>query len=367
MGERLDVLLLGKGTVGSELVSQLEALPSGAPLRLIGIADSARLLFDPRGLQLEGWRERLGVAPRYTGPAGLLDAFAGSAAGALVDCTAASGIDKLYREAFLRGVGVVAANKKPFSGPWVDREATFTAARVSGCALRYETTVGAALPIIGPLQDLIRTGDEVRVIEGSFSGTLGYLCSEVMQGKPVSRAVAAARELGFTEPHPRDDLGGTDVARKALILARELGLALELSDVELEPFVPGWLLAEDDPDRFVEGLTAYDDELSDRARRLRGEGKALRYLARIDVLERRLSVGPVWVDADHPAARLRGTESFAAFGTRRYRPYPLQIQGPGAGASVTAAGVLADLFQVAASPHRHRVELGLGSLRISGC
>jgi aspartokinase/homoserine dehydrogenase 1 len=272
----------------------------------------------------------------------LLDAISGFPRAVLVDVSAADGMESLYARALSRGVHVVTANKKPLVATLHAREALFG----HDAQLRYETTVGAGLPVIEPLKDLVRTGDEVRSIEGSFSGTLGFLCGELSRGVPLSRAVKTAKELGYTEPHPREDLGGLDVARKALILAREAGLPLELGDVEVEPFIPARFLDEIDICRFMDSLSALDDELCERVRQQAAQGRVLRYLAQVDVAARSLKVAPRWVDAAHPAAQLKGTESFVTFTTRRYSDYPMRIQGPGAGAQVTAAGVLADVLAV---------------------
>jgi aspartokinase/homoserine dehydrogenase 1 len=216
----------------------------------------------------------------------------------------------------------------------------------------YETTVGASLPVIATLKDLVRTGDRVKLIEGSFSGTLGFLVNELMRGVPLSRAVADARERGYTEPHPRDDLSGLDVARKALILARELGIELSLDEINVEPFVPKELLGEDDVAAFFRGLATLDAAMTARIDRLRAEGKVLRYLARIEPSapggrSQMVKVGPIPIDQEHAATRLRGSEAFVAFTTERYSDYPLVVQGAGAGGAVTAAGVLADVLKVA--------------------
>jgi bifunctional aspartokinase / homoserine dehydrogenase 1 len=311
---RLPVGIIGRGNVGGAL---LKLLPSS--LRLVDAIDRRTSVNVLLGRLPEG--------------------------GVLVDCSAAEGHEALYARALEHGVHVVTANKKPFASSQAAYDALF-----GHCAqLRYETTVGAGLPVIEPLKDLLRTGDEVRLIEGSFSGTLGFLCGELARGTKLSQAVCAAKELGYTEPHPGDDLGGLDVARKALILARECGLRLELEDVTLEPFVPEHLLGEIDVCRFIDSLSALDDALAERVRQQSAHGRVLRYLARIDVARRGVRVGPQWVDAQHPAAQLRGTESFVAYTTARYSDYPMRIQGPGAGAVVTAAGVLADLLAIARS------------------
>lgn len=266
----------------------------------------------------------------------------------LVDCTAADGMEGLYLEAFRRGIHVVAANKKPLALPMERRSAVFDVARRHFRAWHYETTVGAGLPVIETLKNLVATGDVVERIDGSLSGTLGFLCQEVMGGTPLSVAVRTARDLGYTEPHPRDDLSGLDVARKALILARELGLHLELEEVAVEPFVDAALLAEDDPERFLAQLSSNDEAFAAQVQRYLSAGRTLRYLVQIvpGAEGRRVRVGPVAVEAGHPAVPLRGAEALVAFTTARYRDYPLIVRGAGAGGDVTAAGVLADVLRL---------------------
>jgi aspartokinase/homoserine dehydrogenase 1 len=267
----------------------------------------------------------------------------------LVDCTAAAGMEEVYVAAFGHGINVVSANKQPLALPQAKRDAMHAAARRHYRVYHYETTVGAALPVIETLKNLVRTGDRVIKIEGAFSGTLGFLCECLTMGEPLSGAVRRAKDLGYTEPHPRDDLSGLDVARKALILARELGLRLDLSDVALSPFVPAEFLAEDDPEKFLQDLVKADGGMSARVAAFKAEGKLLRYLAHIEpeATGPKITVAPVGVDASHPAATLRGAEAFVAFHTERYSQFPLVVRGAGAGGDVTAAGVLADILRLA--------------------
>lgn len=359
--QQVSVFLLGRGVVGGQLLQQIAQQQQvlerehGTRVRVVGIADSRRALFDERGLDLEGWTAQLEALPRGEGPLALvplLERLRRLPVPVLVDCTAADGMEHVYSDAFGRGIHVVAANKKPLAIAHPERERLMASARRHHRSYHYETTVGASLPVIDTLKNLVRTGDHVRLIEGSFSGTLGYLTNELMNGVPLSKAVRVARELGYTEPHPRDDLSGLDVARKALILARELGLALELSDILVEPLVRGELLEEDDVGRFFAGLESEDAAFAASLDRMRQEGRVLRYLARIDpsgAEKPAVRVGPVAIPADHPATRLRGSESFVAFTTERYRDYPLIVQGAGAGGAVTAAGVLADVLTIAQS------------------
>ncbi|XXF76735.1 hypothetical protein P2318_27310 [Myxococcaceae bacterium GXIMD 01537] len=368
-GPRLDtvhLLLLGVGTVGGNLLQQLAAQQEalvrthGVALSVVGLANTRRAVFDARGLDLARWRESLeqapsqGSAPDVRELLGRLRRFTFPV---LVDCTAAEGMEALYEEAFRLGIHVVAANKKPLTLPLPSAKRLHAMARCFHRAYLYETTVGASLPVIQPLQDFVRTGDRVHLIEGSLSGTLGYLCNEVTRGVPLSVAVREARRKGYTEPHPRDDLAGTDAARKALILARELGLAVSLENVEVEPFVSRELLAENDVERFLSTLEAHDGAFAERVASLRASGQVLRYLARVEPGgaggRAALRVGPVAVPEDHPATRLRGTEAFVSFSTERYSEYPLRVQGAGAGGAITAAGVLADVLRMARVSRGH--------------
>lgn len=361
--EELSLLILGHGVVGGELIAQIQqqrpTLESRHQLRLtvVGLADSSRHMFDERGLDLAHWRGRLGEAHPHppTDPVEalrpLLDRLQRLSVPVLVDCTAADGMERVYSEAFARGIHVVAANKRPLSGP---HDRLRDEARAHHVAYHYETTVGASLPIIATLADLVRTGDRIRRVEGSFSGSLGFITGEVMRGAPLSQAVRSARERGYTEPHPRDDLSGLDVARKALILARELGLQLGMDDIQVHPLVHHDLLAEPDLEFFFEDLADYDSTFAASVADLQASGRVLRYLARIDLElpgegqrpEFRVRVGPIDVAPDHPAATLRGAEAFVAFTTERYAEYPLVVRGAGAGGAVTAAGVLADILKI---------------------
>jgi aspartokinase/homoserine dehydrogenase 1 len=267
----------------------------------------------------------------------------------LVDCTGADGMEEIYAEAFTRGVSVVASNKKPLALPLARYEALHSAARRHFRTFAYETTVGAALPVIETLKNLVRTGDTVLRIEGSLSGSLGFICAQMARGMSISKAVRKARELGYTEPHPRDDLSGTDVARKALILARELGVRADLADVKVEPLIPAALLAENDIENFLAGIDALDESFAKREEELRAKGQTLRYLARIVPGNGGISISaaPFGVEADHPAGSLKGAEAFVAFYTERYSEYPLVVRGAGAGGVITASGVLADILLVA--------------------
>jgi aspartokinase/homoserine dehydrogenase 1 len=356
--QEVNLLILGKGTVGGALLQQIRAQRSRLEqhhdirLKVVGIARKSSALFDPNGIDLEQWPTLLDKAGQPEGGlVSLLDRQRRLAVPILIDCTAADGMESLYREAFQRGINVVSANKKPLAITWPERERLVQLARQQHRSWRYETTVGASLPIIETLQDLVRTGDRVELIEGSFSGTLGYIMGELAAGVPLSRATRKARDLGYSEPNPQDDLAGADVARKALILARELGLSMELEDIHVEPLVPRELLTPMPADKFLSVLEELDAPMAAQFERLAREEKTLRYLVRIDPSPQggrpSARVGPLAVELDHPATRLKGTEALVAFSTERYCEHPLVVQGAGAGGSVTAAGVLADALKIA--------------------
>jgi aspartokinase/homoserine dehydrogenase 1 len=356
---QISMLLLGKGVVGGSLLKQInrqnQALgrEHDVQVRLVGIGSSKGALFDADGLPpLEAvalLEKALAEGKVGSDVSKLLENLSRLPNPVLVDCSAAPGMEKIYRAAFANGINVVSANKQPLALPQAERVELLTAARKHFRAYHYETTVGAALPVIETLKNLVRTGDHVITIEGAFSGTLGFLCDRLVQGDPLSVAVRKAKDLGYTEPHPRDDLSGLDVARKAIILARELGLQVDLTDVVLEPFVPAENLREDDPEKFLQSLVALDASVAARVTASLAQGRLPRYLARITpgAEGAKVSVGPVEVEASHPAAALRGAEAFVAFHTERYREYPMVVRGAGAGGDVTAGGVLADILRLA--------------------
>jgi homoserine dehydrogenase len=258
-------------------------------------------------------------------------------------------MEEVYEQAFRRGIDVVASNKRPLAVAPRRLEQLRAARRQHHRHWHYDTAVGASLPVVGTLRRLVRTGDRLRRVEGSLSGTLGFLCTELARGVPLSLAARWAMGLGYCEADPRDDLSGLDSARKALILAREVGATLALEDVRVEPFVPRELLAPGTPDELISALRRHDDAMAARIEALRRAGKVLRYLARIGpAADGRLEirVGPEELDVDAPAARLVGVEAYVAFTTARHADRPLVVQGTGVGGSNTAGGVLAEIFRL---------------------
>jgi aspartokinase/homoserine dehydrogenase 1 len=370
------LFVLGAGVVGREVLEQVSALPPQTRppfigLRVVAVVTRRGGAFDVRGIDRGVMAELVATrASRASGgnatsaaivpsnapnllelPARTthLDALARLTDTVLVDCTAADGMEDVYEEALSRGLHVVTANKKPLAARRERVEKLFAAAARTGASFRYEATVGAGLPVIGTLQGLVRTGDRIRSIECALSGTLGFITNELARGVPLSAAVAAARARGYTEPDPRHDLAGTDVARKAVIVARELGIPLEIEDVALSPLIPHDVL--DEGDDLDASLRRLDADFARRTEELRARGKKLVYLAEIRVGDPRsgkndaeVIVGPREVPLDHPAASLGGSDALVAITSERYPDAPLIVRGAGAGGPVTATAVLSDVF-----------------------
>jgi bifunctional aspartokinase / homoserine dehydrogenase 1 len=265
----------------------------------------------------------------------------------IIDCSASADVASAYPRWLAAGIHVVTPNKKANSGALSLYSALKDARRQGGSHYLYEATVGAGLPIIQTLRDLRETGDEIRRIEGILSGTLAYLFNVWDGREPFSAVVREAKKNGYTEPDPRDDLSGMDVARKLIILGREMGRSLELKDVDLEGLVPkgldGCSVAE-----FMERLPELDTPMLARLEAAKANNRVLRYVGRLDAASRRASVGLVELDRTHPFANINLTDNVVRFVTGRYDRNPLVVQGPGAGPGVTAAGVFADLLRVCA-------------------
>lgn len=350
--QTLSIGVIGAGVVGAALLDQLAARAEtlraehSVDLRVRAIATRRRMARDERRLPLQEWRGQLSNGEAFD-----LDAFVDHVQTehlphtVIIDCTADEDIARRYGDWLRRGIHVITPNKRANTLEIGYYDELRKAGRGPGAHYLYETTVGAGLPIIQTLRDLITTGDEVQRIEGVLSGTLSYLFNAFDGVRPFSELVAEARKQGFTEPDPRDDLSGADVARKVTILAREMGLRLEMADVDLEGLVPEEL-RDGNVDDFLCRLAGHDETLTGWWRDAHARGERLRF---VGVVERdgcasvRLRPYP----AQHPFARLNLTDNIVQFSTRRYTPNPLIVQGPGAGPEVTAAGVFADLLRLA--------------------
>jgi homoserine dehydrogenase len=351
---QVPVVLLGLGNVGRALLRQImeigPTLARRANLSLvpISLADSQALLLDRDGLPGESLEAALEAKAAgrslssLPGRCPLSDLEGAFAPGvAVVDLTTSADMVGTLQAALNAGASIVLANKRPLCGSWADSRFLFGGARV-----RYEATVGAGLPVVAALRALLDTGDQVTAVEGCLSGTLGFLCSQMEDGEAYSSAVSQARSRGYTEPDPREDLSGRDVARKALILARTSGWRLELSDLKVEPLFTKRLSALS-ARGFISAMPALDEPYAGRVHDARSKGQVLRYVARVG--PRGGWVGLAEVPQDSSLGVLRGPANYIAFHTKRYADYPLVISGPGAGPEVTAAGVLGDIIDLALS------------------
>lgn len=323
LADRSGLLVNASGFTGAELADLLVRKEAGARLSNRSNGDSTSIQ-----TLINELREQVHVLP--------------ASRSIVVDLTA-DDTAPLLLEALERGCHIVIANKKPLAVAQTDFDRMMEVARAERLSFRYEATVGAGLPILDSLAKLKDAGDEVERILGCLSGTIGYLMTQLEDGIAYSDAVRRAHALGYTEPDPRDDLSGIDVARKALILARTIGRKLELSDIAVEPLFPHEL-SDDDPEVFLRNLEQIDEEMRMRVVSARNEHKVLRYIARLE--GERITVGLEAVPESHPMGRLRGTDNQIVLGTRRYQSNPLIVTGPGAGAEVTAAGVLNDIVSI---------------------
>jgi aspartokinase/homoserine dehydrogenase 1 len=350
----LSIGVIGPGTVGrvflAQLASQAQRLHDKfkVNLRVRGILASKKMLLSDTGINLANWKEEF----EARGVPADLDKFVEHVRvdylphTLLIDCTANESIGRRYADWLARGVHVVTPNKKANSAEFSYYRSLHDARRASGAHYLYETTVGAGLPIVQTLRDLRDTGDDIVSIEGIFSGTLAYLFNVYDGRTAFSDIVKDAKHRGYTEPDPRDDLSGLDVARKLIILGREMGLELEMADVKVQSLVPAGL-ENGSIDEFLAKLPAHDAAMRGHLDAARHRGKVLRYVGRITA-DGKATVGLVELDTKHAFANIALTDNVVRFETRRYCDNPLIVQGPGAGPEVTAGGVFADVLRLSA-------------------
>jgi aspartokinase/homoserine dehydrogenase 1 len=349
----MSIGLIGPGTVGRVLLEQIQTQLDrlrelNLDLRVRGIATSKRMLLEETAVDLDRWAERLAEAGEPLD----MDRFTQHVQAdyiphtVIIDCTASAEVGNGYAAWLARGIHVVTPNKKANSGSLPYYRKLREAGRASGTHYLYEATVGAGLPVIHTLRDLRETGDEITSIEGIFSGTLAYLFNVFDGSEAFSSIVRTAKHKGYTEPDPRDDLSGLDVARKLIILGREMGLTLEMADVRVEGLVPK-ALESCSVDEFMTRLPEFDAAMAATLADARDKGQVLRYVGRIDAAGQ-ASVGLVRLDAKHAFANIALTDNVVRYATRRYCDNPLIVQGPGAGPEVTAGGVFSDLLRLSA-------------------
>lgn len=348
----LNLFICGIGTVGGSLIEQIQSQreklrqENGLQLNVVGIADASRAMFNREGLELENYREVL----KEKGKSSSLNVLRSEILGmnifnsVFVDCTASADVASLYKDLLRHNVSVVAANKIAASSEYDNYRELKQIARQRGVKYLFETNVGAGLPIINTINDLIHSGDKILKIEAILSGTLNYIFNKLSADVPFSKTISMAQMERYSEPDPRIDLSGKDVIRKLVILAREAGYRIEQSDVKKNLFVPDEFF-KGSLDDFWKNVPNLDADFEARRKVLEAENKHWRFVAKLENGE--ASVGLVEVDASHPFYGLEGSNNIILLTTERYKEYPMMIQGYGAGAGVTAAGVFADIMSIA--------------------
>ncbi|XP_058215015.1 bifunctional aspartokinase/homoserine dehydrogenase, chloroplastic-like [Rhododendron vialii] len=348
--------IIGPGLIGSTLLDQLRDQAAvlkekfKIDLRVMGITGSKTMLLSDTSIDLTKWRE----LQKEKGEVADLEEFVRNVHEnhfipntVLVDCTSDSSLASHYCNWLRRGIHLITPNKKANSGPLDQYLRLRALQRKSYTHYFYEATVGAGLPIISTLQGLLETGDKILRIEGIFSGTLSYIFNNFIGTRAFSEVVVEAKKAGYTEPDPRDDLSGTDVARKVIILARESGLKLELYDIPVQSLVPEPLRGCASAEEYLKQLPQYDHDMSRKRKDAEDQGEVLRYVGVVDVANKKGTVELGRYKKDHPFAQLSGSDNIIAFTTERYKQQPLIVRGPGAGAQVTAGGIFSDILRLA--------------------
>lgn len=348
----LNVFICGIGTVGKSLIEQIRTQQSklisenGLKLNIVGIANSKKLLLDREGLPLDNYIENINNNGIQSSPDILKNKIIEMNIfnSVFVDCTASQEISGIYKDLLSHNISVVTANKIAASGKYEDYAELKSIARHRDVKFLFETNVGAGLPIINTINDLINSGDRILKIEAVLSGTLNYIFNTISKDMTFSQTVNKAVKEGYAEPDPRIDLSGRDVLRKLVILAREAGYRLEQSDIEQNMFIPAEIL-EGSIDKFNSHISDLDAYFEEQRKAIEAENKKWRFIARLD--NGKGSIGLETVEAGSPFFNLEGSNNIVLITTERYREYPMLIQGYGAGASVTAAGVFADIMSIA--------------------
>ena len=360
----LNLFVCGVGTVGAKLIEQIRSQSenlkknSGLLLNVVGIASSKKAIFSREGIDLATYREQLDASEASNAQKlleGIIEMNIFNSV--FVDCTASKDVAALYQSLLEHNVNVIAANKIAASGDYDSYIRLKETAKKSGVKFRFETNVGAGLPIISTMNDLVNSGDRILKIEAVLSGTLNYIFNALSEDTPFSETVRQAKELGFAEPDPRIDLSGMDVVRKLVILTREAGYRVEQADVEKNLFVPDEYF-EGSVENFWEKLPQLDAGFEAKRKELAAKGCKWRFVAKMEVIggdgnestkavKVRTSVGLQEIPSNHSFYELEGSNNIVTLTTKRYKEYPMLIQGFGAGASVTAAGVFANVLSIA--------------------
>lgn len=352
----VNLFLVGVGLIGGTLLKLMQKQAGklykeyNIDLKLTGISNSKKYLIDEGGIAMENWRKALGASSSQANISNFINEMKEQnlSNSIFVDCTASKEISDRYAEVLESSISIVTANKIANSGSLKQYEELQTLAREHNAAYLYETNVGAGLPVVATLKEQILTGDKILKIEGVLSGTLSYIFNTFDGSVPFSQVVKSAMEKGYTEPDPRQDLNGRDVGRKLLILARESGLKLEFDEIEIENLVPEAAREVPSVEEFFVELGKNDDHYEKLVSDARDSGYKLCFIARYEKGNARVgleSIGP-----DHPFYNLEGSDNIIAFNTQHYKESPLVVKGPGAGAGVTASGIIADILRISNAP-----------------
>lgn len=347
----LNIFLMGIGTVGSSLLEQLQKQQQKLlqekhlKLKLTGVANSKKMLFERDGIDISTFREKLDESEKKSSLEGFADEIKALNIynSVFVDCTASDNVARLYKSILNANISVVTANKVAASSDFENYTELKEIAKRKGVKFLFETNVGAGLPIINTLNDLVNSGDRILKIEAVLSGTLNFIFNTISEKIPLSKTIKMAKEQGYSEPDPRLDLNGVDVARKILILARESGYPVEMEDITINRFMPDSYF-EGSLDEFWKMVPELDEEFEEKRKKLEKENKKWRFVASYE--DGKALVGLKEVDVNHPFYDLEGSNNLVIYTTERYNEFPMLIKGYGAGASVTAAGVFADLIKV---------------------
>jgi aspartokinase/homoserine dehydrogenase 1 len=349
--KKLALAMVGVGNVGGAVLRQLHQqrdylLAKGFDVCVVGLANSTRFVIDPNGVELSRWKDVLAASPTRMNPVSFARDLAALELtnAALVDCTAGPSIVEAYPAFIDANLHIITPNKWANALPWRKYAALMAHLERRKKHFLFEANVGAGLPVVSTLRDLIASGDEIVRIEGILSGTLSYLFNTFDGRVPFSTLVREAHRMGYTEPDPRDDLSGTDVARKLLILARQIGLRMDLGEVRVDSLVPRPLARGKFSDRVLTAFARYDREMANRVARAEARGNVLRYVGTLE--NERAQAGLKEYPRHHPVALAKGSDNVIAFTTKRYSRTPLVVQGPGAGADVTAMGVFSDVLKL---------------------
>jgi len=348
----VNLFLVGVGLIGGTLLKLIENQVRNLydeyliDIRLHGVADSGSMLVRDEPINFSNWREELDQSGVNTSLERFIEQMRelNLPNSVFIDCTASDEVSELYPDILKSSISVVTPNKKANSSSQAYFDRLNSLANRHNAAFRYETNVGAGLPLIATLNELVTTGDRLKRVEGVLSGTLSYIFNSFDGEVPFSQIVREAREKGFTEPDPREDLNGHDVGRKLLILARVAGFELEFEDIEIENLVPEGARNGGDVESFFKKLAEYDDQFEQRRAKAAESGKKLCYIARFE--KGRGVVRLEEIDREHPFYGLKGSDNIVAMYTDHYEESPMVVKGPGAGANVTAGGIIADILRV---------------------